>query len=80
MTKAQLVAELKAEYPTLTKSFDGVDIELTPEEYEDTIKSWADAKLNKLKEDAKAEADAAAKVALLDRLGITAEEAVLLLG
>jgi len=33
----------------------------------------------KAEEDAKAEADAAAKAALLDRLGITADEAKLLL-
>lgn len=62
-------------------SADGViERELTAEEYEE-IKSEQD-RLAQEKADADAQglADANAKAALLDRLGINAEEAVLLLG
>ena len=48
-----------------------------------TADELAQMKINKLEADetlAKAKSEATAKAALLDRLGITAEEAVLLLG
>jgi hypothetical protein len=53
--------------------------ELTDAEKEQEIIDDADTKYNLAKQDAKVQADADAKAALLDRLGITADEAKLLL-
>jgi hypothetical protein len=80
MTKTQIITELKAEYPTLTKHVDGEDIELSKVEYDATMSLWADIRIQK---EIEAVADAEkqeAKTALLERLGITADEAALLLG
>jgi len=77
--KEEIIESLKAEYPSLKKVFDGQEIELTEEEYNETIELWADIQLAKEAE-AVAEAEkAATKTALLERLGITEEEARLLL-
>jgi hypothetical protein len=77
MTKEQLVAQLKLEYPALTYGINDEVFEMTADQYEETISNWADARISK----AQAKADAEeAKTALLERLGITAEEAALLLG
>jgi membrane protein involved in colicin uptake len=54
-------------------------IELTDAEVAELAVQAAEAAAKKAEEDAKAEADAVAKAALLDRLGITADEAKLLL-
>lgn len=79
-TKAQYLTQIKTENPTITKSINGENIVLDAAEYEATCEAWATMKIE---QDAhiKAAADkAAAKQALLDRLGITADEAALLLG
>ena len=55
-------------------------IELTDAEVAEMAKQAKDAETRKAEEDAQAAADATAKAALLDRLGITAEEAKLLVG
>lgn len=79
MTKAQIIAKLKADYPTLTKSFDGVESEMTADEYQAQIETWAEIEIAK-QADAAIEAQKAAdKQAILDRIGITADEAKLLL-
>jgi hypothetical protein len=80
-TREEVIAELKAENPTLrTGSDEEGYVDLTSAEYEATIAGWAD---NLLADEAKA-AEIAAKVvakqALLAKLGITEEEAALLLG
>ena len=79
-TKNEVIAELKAEYPTLrTGSDEEGYVDLTSAEYEATIAEWADNLLAdeaKAAELAQAEAD---KAALLAKLGITADEAKLLL-
>jgi len=84
MTKAEIISKLKSEYPTLTKGEDDQVITLSAEEYDSVISSWADAELEKqAKELAEAEALATAQAqrqALLDKLGITEDEARLLLG
>ena len=54
-------------------------IELTDAEVAELAVQAAEAEARKAEEDAKAKADAAAKAALLDRLGITADEVKLLL-
>jgi hypothetical protein len=79
-TKNQVIQLLKKEFPTLRVGGDDVGYtELSVEEYEATIAQWADARLAKEAAATQAEAKAQAKVALLDRLGITADEAKLLL-
>jgi hypothetical protein len=83
MTKTQRIAALKLENPVLTKQIDGESVQLDASEYTKTIESWADAiiarETARAAKDSKAESDAIAKAALLDRLGISAEEAALLL-
>ena len=80
MNKKEVIAELKIQYPNLQKSVDGETVELDKKEYEETISSWADAELKKLNDKAEAEAKEAARQAILDRLGLTADEAKILLG
>jgi hypothetical protein len=81
MTLQEIIAELKETNPTLqTGSNESGYVQMGKTEYEATIKQWAENRLAKL---AKVQAEAAkaeAKAALLERLGITAEEAALLLG
>ena len=79
MNKSQKIAALKVKYPTLTKGVNDEIIELDAEEYAETIARWADAELAQEAEIAKAEADATAKASLLEKLGITQDEAKLLL-
>ena len=81
MTLNEIIAELEEANSTLqTGSNETGYTELTKAEYEATIKEWAQNRLAKL-EKIQAETDkATAKAALLDRLGITADEAALLLG
>ena len=79
-TKAQYLTQIKTENPTITKSINGENIVLNAAEYEATCEAWATMKIE---QDAyiKAEADKAkAKQTVLDRLGITADEAALILG
>ena len=79
MTKQTTIAQLKLDYPTLTKQINDQVITLDTDEYETTIDAWADAMLAKAAQLAEAEAKAQAKAELLERLGITADEAKLLL-
>jgi hypothetical protein len=79
-TKAQITAELKEQYPTLKMGNDEDGYtELDSKAYEAKIAAWAEAEFAVVQEQAKADADSAAKAALLNRLGITADEAALLL-
>ena len=78
-TIEQFTQELKAKYPTLSKSIDNETVALSSEEYEITIAEWANNQLadeTKSAEIAQAVTD---KAALLAKLGITADEAKLLL-
>ena len=79
MTKQQLIEQFKLDYPTITKQVDDEVITLDQDEYEATIDAWADAQLLKLAKQAEAAAKATQKAALLERLGITEDEARLLL-
>ena len=72
-TKVELIAELKAEYPTLNRGEDDQVIELSAAEYEATIASWADAIIdNELQIQKAIEAQNAKKEAIekLKALGI----------
>jgi len=81
MRLEEIKAEFKAANPTLQRGSeeDGYE-QITGDEYEATIQSWAEAVYAKeLKAQAEAEAQAK-RQALLDKLGITEDEAKLLLG
>lgn len=78
-TKTQKIAQLKAEYPTLSKGINDEVVELDAKEYEALIAEWADIELAKEAAEAEEAAKVIAKAALLERLGITEDEAKLLL-
>lgn len=84
INREEIIADLREKNPVM-KSGNDTDgyVEYTADEYEAQINEWTDYLIeqDKLKEDAeKAEAQAAeAKAALLIKLGITEEEARLLL-
>jgi len=76
----ELKQEFKKDYPTLKNGSDEVGYkELSVEEYETTISAWAENAYAEQQEQEAEAAKAAQKAALLDRLGITEEEAKLLL-
>lgn len=80
MTKQELIEQYKSENPTLRRGSQETGYEeITGAEYDAIIESWADAQLAKNAQEAEAEAKATQKAALLERLGITEEEAKLLL-
>jgi hypothetical protein len=75
MTKAQIVARLKSEYPTLkTGDEERGYTELTAAEYDKTISQWADNELAAETARIEAETAKAAAEAKLSALGITAED------
>jgi hypothetical protein len=72
-TKTELIAELKAEYPSLNRGEDDQVIALTSAEYEETISAWADSIIeNELQIQKALEAQIAKKdaIAKLKALGI----------
>jgi hypothetical protein len=78
--KTEIIAELEAAHPTLRTGDESAGyIELSKAEYLATIIEWADNTLAQLAAEAEAKTTAAQKAALLARLGITADEAKLLL-
>lgn len=80
-TKLEIIKELKAEYPTLRIGDDEQGYtDLSAAEYDKQIAVWADNRLAEDAQLAKSAADATAKAALLERIGMTADEATLLLG
>ena len=76
-TKSDKIAAFKAQYPTLQVGSEEAGYkQLSAEDYEAKIAEWADNELAAEAELAKAETN---KEALLAKLGITADEAKLLL-
>ena len=74
ITKEQLIAQYKAEYPTLTYGVNDEVFQMSVKEYEQTIEKWANFELAKIQEEAdKANAKAAAE-AKLAALGLTADD------
>ena len=72
--------DFRKQYPKLKQNINGEDVDLTVEEYEATIAQWT---LNQATAKAEYEAEIAnanTKAVLLEKLGITADEANLLLG
>ena len=79
-TKDEIIQLLKAEYPTLqTGGDDQGYTQLSEADYETTISEWADAQLKKEAKAAAALQAETDKEALLAKLGITADEAKLLI-
>jgi len=79
MTKEQKIATLKSQYPTITKQINDEIVEITGKDYQTLLSDWADVQLNREAKEAEAETKATAKSDVLDRLGITEDEAKLLL-
>ena len=79
-TKAEAIVAYKLEYPTLRVGDEQQGYEdLSPADYEATIAQWADNQLADEAKAAEAEQASTDKAALLAKLGITADEAKLLL-
>jgi hypothetical protein len=77
-TKLEKIAAFKAQYTTLRVGSDETGYtELNAEDYEAKIAEWAD---NELATEAEELAAIQAKEALLQKLGITEDEAKLLIG
>ena len=74
MTKEELIAQYKAENPTLIKRVNGEDIEVDAAEYEETINSWAEAKLAKDARLVEAEESKLTKISAYQKLGLTEDE------
>lgn len=79
-TKQEIANELKKENPTIVSNINGEEIELLGDEYENAIQNAAQMKLEQLIKEAEDNAKQIARNSLLERLGITEEEAKLLLG
>lgn len=80
-TQNEIIAKLKAEYPTLKVGDDEQGYtDLSPDDYEATIKTWANNQLADEVMAAEAEQAVTDKTALLTRLGLTADEFKTLLG
>ena len=84
MNKEELIAQCLAENPVMTETINGVSRDLLEEERNQAANDWADRQLERISYQAeliaKAEAKAAQRQVILTRLGITEEEAQLLLG
>ena len=79
-TKTEILAQYKKDYPTLKSGDDEQGYkDLSLADYEATIEEWATAQLADEAIAAQAAQAATDKAALLAKLGITADEAKLLL-
>ena len=78
-TKQELIDQLKAENPKMVANINGKDIELSADEYEKAASDWADMRLVQIAAEAIEAQVKAEKESLLAKLGITANEAKLLL-
>jgi hypothetical protein len=79
-TKQEIANELKKENPTIVSNINGEEIELLGDDYEEAIQNAAQMKLEQLVKEAEDNAKQIARDSLLERLGITEDEAKLLLG
>jgi hypothetical protein len=77
--KAQLIAQCKSENPKIVQILNDQEVELTGAEYDKACADWADMKLAQEANRLALDNAATDKAALLERLGITADEAALLL-
>lgn len=70
----------RKDYPKLFKNVNGEQFEMDAEEYEATIAQWEANEIERLAKEAEAKEKAAAKKAILDRIGLTADELQTILG
>ena len=74
-TKQQFIDELKLEFPTLRRGDDDSGYtDYTAEEYESKISEWADNRIAKEAEQLAIQEAEIQKAAILNKLGITADE------
>jgi hypothetical protein len=78
-TKQDIVIELKKQNPTIVSNINGEEIKLIGDEYETAIQNAAQMKYEQLVKEEETKSKEIAKGELLSKLGITAEEAKLLL-
>ena len=78
-TKQDIVIELKKQNPTIVSNINDEEIKLIGDEYQEAIDNAAQMKLEQLLKEEEDKSKEIAKAALLSKLGITAEEAQLLL-
>jgi hypothetical protein len=80
-TKQQYVAQARSENPQPQyQTINEEQIELTNDEYEMSLVAWAEMRLEQDALESELENKIAARQSVLDRLGLTADEAKLLLG
>lgn len=80
MTKAQRIAALKLEYPTIRVGSEETGYtELDEKEYAEMINSWAESAIAKEAEAAYELDKENARLAILEKLGVTSDEVDLLL-
>ena len=76
-TKSELIAQLKAENPTMTATVNGEEMQLNKADYELACSNWAEMRLAQIAQEeatAKIEADKAAAQSKLAALGLTADD------
>ena len=76
-TKADLIAQLKAENPKMTAIINDQEVELTAQQYEKACSDWADMRLAQIQleqAETKAKADREAASAKLAALGLTTDD------
>jgi len=76
-TKADLIAQLKAENPKMTATINDEQIELNAKEYEKACSEWADMRLAQIQleeAETKAKADKETASAKLAALGLTTDD------
>ncbi len=78
-TKQQLINQLKTDNPKMISNVNGQEIELSAEEYDKAANAWAEMRLIQIAAEEAEATKIAEKTALLAKLGITADEAKLLL-
>jgi hypothetical protein len=74
MTKEQLIANLKVKNPTLVYRINDEVFEMLPDQYEQTIESWADGRIAKEQALADAEALRNTKISAYQKMGLTEAE------
>ena len=79
-TKAELIAQCKAENPTMTATINDEAIQLNAADYEKACSDWADMRLGQIADAAAAAQAATDKAALLAKLGLTTDDLKTLLG
>jgi hypothetical protein len=73
-TRAELITQFKADYPTLTEQVNDIVTELNTTKYEATIERWADNQIESEAKALKAATDKAAATAKLAALGLTTDD------